>query len=1032
MNSSLSRQVVEGTVPSKEETTSATQYGSVFRPRTQPRAVTAPVSARSGDGPVMHQSHSPTSRADQIPTLLTSPAVILASAQNPRSSKVKFNLLNPMSLLARRRSSQLSQLSTDSSDGKDRVIPGMRLPDGYDPRIRGKVVHDFSAPRLRRDFSLPESTTPLIDNDASRTPKSSYIDTARSSSDQNGADTKTGFERSTHETGDEISRSNDREHIPVFTEHFGDDVQPWSNEYTTLSSERIALTLSNMAIPEPDREAPPLPAFARNLPSDVNHRMSFNHERSKTAAFAVVPESSVQLFPRGSSPPTPPLDSDPHTTSVADLCFHPAGLPRHLASTASRFSFDLAGVGSAAQEKQLEERHKQKAFTRTSGPPGKRRNGINSEKYPDGRAEEEEEEDEDAYMYGDINDGDDLEERVPGINADAEDCHNFEDQDNIRGLQFTTTLNPALRRPAMEDVVQADTCPNAQRPSVETVSSKESAVIVGNHSLPGGGRPLKMPANDPSLLSDGHEPTVLDIIRTSRIQEAELSASSCDPSTMGLPTLNSDSDDLYFHDGVIPHPQEVDMYGFDESIFDDEASRFYGQPPQTLEAPLNHGQDQSATSSVPLSSAPRVGGPNNQPSMRLQGSQSMDQTPLSLTGSTPGTLDHNGHAIQQRQLDRPGFSQTANLTRDNLGAYHDALAYATHQATVNGHFFGFQSTEQERSPISQATKAPYNSKSQSRVVLDQVLISQDNDLFPDHNFGENHEGFVYEDAIEDDPIIAAANAEALENDDEGFYGQEFGFYAQSSGSGEAQSVHGGYFGPGGIDGITRSHSGRVNFQEPSLTPITERSEFSNRNSMISLGMYGAAHPVGPHSAGPPPSPGLAQLADMMHLEEEDMSLSALLKLRRGAWGGSNASLHSSAGSQNSGSPVTYAPALGVGVLGSMGVMGASSYSLVSSIGNASDDGSPPPSPTVTLQTQGLGISAPAQAEKSSGSDSSPVRRSAVKGKGHNRNSSGADSVSYIKEKTEEGGARWVLEKRRTADTGQVEILGRELVVGGRI
>lgn len=75
---------------------------------------------------------------------------------------------------------------------------------------------------------------------------------------------------------------------------------------------------------------------------------------------------------------------------------------------------------------------------------------------------------------------------------------------------------------------------------------------------------------------------------------------------------------------------------------------------------------------------------------------------------------------------------------------------------------------------------------------------------------------------------------------------------------------------------------------------------------------------------------------------------------------------------------------------------------------------------------------PVQADRSSGSDSSPIRRSAAKGKGHKRNSSGADSVSYIKEKNEEGAETWVLEKRRTAESGQVEIVGRELVMGGRI
>src|SRR5204862_6262634 len=144
---------------------------------------------------------------------------------------------------------------------------------------------------------------------------------------------------------------------------------------------------------------------------------------------------------------------------------------------------------------------------------------------------------------------------------------------------------------------------------------------------------------------------------------------------------------------------------------------------------------------------------------------------------------------------------------------------------------------------------------------------------------------------DDDPIIAAANAEALENDDEGFYGQEFGFYPHSNGNCESELVLGGYFGPRGVEGITRSHSGRANFQEPTLTPITERREWSTRNSIISLTTHGAVHSNPPLS-----SPPLAQLVDMSGIEDE-MTLSALMKLRRGAWGGSNGSLRSSAASQ---------------------------------------------------------------------------------------------------------------------------------------
>jgi hypothetical protein len=51
--------------------------------------------------------------------------------------------------------------------------------------------------------------------------------------------------------------------------------------------------------------------------------------------------------------------------------------------------------------------------------------------------------------------------------------------------------------------------------------------------------------------------------------------------------------------------------------------------------------------------------------------------------------------------------------------------------------------------------------------------------------------------------------------------------------------------------------------------------------------------------------------------------------------------------------------------------------------------------------------------------------------GH-RHKGSADSISYIKEEESSGETRWVVERRRTAETGEVEILGREVVEGGMI
>lgn len=41
-------------------------------------------------------------------------------------------------------------------------------------------------------------------------------------------------------------------------------------------------------------------------------------------------------------------------------------------------------------------------------------------------------------------------------------------------------------------------------------------------------------------------------------------------------------------------------------------------------------------------------------------------------------------------------------------------------------------------------------------------------------------------------------------------------------------------------------------------------------------------------------------------------------------------------------------------------------------------------------------------------------------------------MAYVREDDEKGGKRWVLERRRTAETGELELIGRTVVLGGRI
>jgi len=180
--------------------------------------------------------------------------------------------------------------------------------------------------------------------------------------------------------------------------------------------------------------------------------------------------------------------------------------------------------------------------------------------------------------------------------------------------------------------------------------------------------------------------------------------------------------------------------------------------------------------------------------------------------------------------------------------------------------------------------------------------------------------------------------------------------------------------------------------------------------------------------------------------DDEMSFTALMKLRRGAFGGSNGSLRSSAASQTSGSPLTHFPPANIGGLAVGGLSAATSgvgthlagstYSLASSTGlpgangipEESDEEASPASPTLTMDNAAPDFNLPHH----TGPEASPMRKGAIRGRGHSRGSSGAESVSYVKEMDPDGSGRWILERRRTGESGEIEVIGREVLAGGRI
>ncbi|PWY93401.1 hypothetical protein BO94DRAFT_486455 [Aspergillus sclerotioniger CBS 115572] len=742
-----------------------------------------------------------------------------------KSGKTRLHLLNPMSLLARRRSSNLANLRMEDTSIRARnIVPA--IPDDYDPRIRGNIVHDFSAPRPRRNLS----TAPVLLHDVnnqSGPPDAAYNGNGNSvhGHDQNA---QIGEQRKRH-----------TQYSPVFREHFEDDQKVLQVE----SKAYLQSSLLTEQFHENDPSA--LPVFARRLPSKLPDQGGSSESPSDQAA----PKQDDQH----NIPNTIGIAGTQDADTIEVIPHQPSGLPKHLKSNASRFSFDMNGVESSTQEKLLEEKHKEKEAARRAKA---RMEGIS---FSDG---------EDDFDEDMLDDMDDFEEKIPGVNIDADEDDEFSGFSGpgnaLNKSWFVPSLSPVLASPLppgfndsrdMQDMQESAQGSLAQNSAPSPVSEPVTSAITTNVQL------LSLAPDTSTVI-----PQVTVDLHPQPSQPME------------------DDDDLYFDDGEFGDLSTEDAGDkFDESIFDDETSHLYDRKPaaqQPVPEPTQPDDQDVGTNTLDVTAEHDKNGPEPDYDGGL------GHAPSIASDYRKGSIRTYGHTHESLPNLGSAKAHGGVLSEHNLEAFHNALAQAASEAAANDRLSRVTSVS-ERSLGQESTTQTMDTP--SGLISDDSRLSQTVDMV---GFDEVFEDFSYDDndaALFDDPIIAAANAEALENDDEGFYGQEFGFYAQSHGGCNAELTNGGYFGPRGVEGITRSFSSRGKFCEPSLTPITERSEWSTRNSVISLTAHGAAH------SNPMASPGLAQLVDLGAMDDE-MSLSALMKLRRGAWGGSNGSLRSGSGS----------------------------------------------------------------------------------------------------------------------------------------
>ncbi|KAL6712212.1 hypothetical protein ACN47E_000089 [Coniothyrium glycines] len=1020
----------------------------------------------------------------------------------PAKNKSRLNLRNPMSLLMRRRSGPALDPLQDESLVTHRSPPSRpTMLDNYDPSIRGNIVHDFNAPRLNRNFSYSNAYGSATQPDLGRVSPPKI----------------------------------DREHTPVFHEHFDDDTT-YEQSQAAIRAEQLAnkdfLARNSFQSPPPEQSPlPPLPPPKKTPPPAVQQPLAppvrppfqaFDSGSSNMSSIlSPVQENpdaldgSAEVLPRNQKSTKTPPPARSRATSVVDPSFQPAGLPAHFSSRASRFSFQIPGGSDSAEEKLLEDRHKAKAAEKASKAVRQSTNSI------------EDEYDEYGMDMDDYDVDGDFDEEIPML-GEEDEFQGLGDQTLDSGpnaFDFSSTQSHG----DFQYLIPSSDAANYSQASFDTTGNPIGFAMSEDmiQQLQGLGISRQTdPYQDAAAGAYGIDSE--DSLQEQRNESSSLNSREADipaPPAEQLqePCQLDMDDDMYFDDGLIGDQEVADTFEFDENVFDDPDGPLYERKVKFSEL-----DDHSTSQSM----------------VKMQsetGYEADDDTVTKHLLKSEPSLAHKTSIAQQR----------SGPTFDTMDAYHSALADAANRAEASGRFTRKASVD-AAGPSSDQEDYASLSHSRPSLVPDDGRVSLDTDVYPpeDDLFGMSS-GFVddydysdFDSALEDDPIIAAANAEALAYDDEGFYGQEFGFYA--SANGESPSAWGGVFGPSGLG---RTVSGRNAVREPNLTPITERSEYSTRNSFISLNHFrDGQQPIS--------SPGLVQLARMSPYgwpgEEEDMSLDALMKLRKGAFGGSAPSLpastsgsprnsspmgmqfvprssspmgnrmkehteseHESAGSlglveneeedddgrtdavnapsdddhanvvseERSESPTlasTDSDSLSSSVhhmIGSKGPLLAPiselyAHNMVSlshmnsplsqggitltSSSNVSIPmspfGGPLPSPFLAQQMPSAppsidtSLSSPAATVSSSSaprrqsmglispiSNSSPItpNGSGWRG-GHSRKGSAADSINYVREHDEAGEGRWVLERRRTAESGELELIGREIVEGGRI
>jgi len=619
----------------------------------------------------------------------------------------------------------------------------------------------------------------------------------------------------------------ERQRTPVFTEHFDDGVV-WDRGSMEVGGKVGEVDAAPAAPVMPSRTAPEPLRVPTTSPPPIIDLPKPGVVEDGTLPSAT--GSTIQISRASSVASSNEGDLDDGKPRGVTLVDHPLSLPHHLMTNSSRFSFE----GSSA-------------------------------------AESNKDEPEEPYNDDDDDDDRDGDEFSLGLDLGGDDDEGFSRANE--GLFMLPDEGIYGDEDYIEDEggvpLALGIDPNR---GIGIALSKDSPIDVDTPIAPlnlmGMAQVLPAMDPDPAVIQPEHQPLVqrlgnprgLDLNSDSDFDELEQGD--------GMAGYEDDYDDLYFDDGIILHDPTIQP----------SANNPY------QEEEVNKEQRDSFPSTLGISS----GG-----AMQVEDG-SLDSLADDSNDGTAGTGGGSGYGNKS-------FPPFLNPIGAGLGCtQQQAQFYAPDGTMLDGHtglplalstltqqLYQYQKQQQREAEATAANEI------NSPGALSGIGGGYESDYAADWGsqsgyYSIDDDDYEPEDA--DDSMVAEANAEALAYDTE-FYGHEFGFYPMSSAPGllptgddEENAFAGGYF------GRPLELASRPIVRRPSLTPISERSEGSYRNSLV--------FPISssrPLSATVPAGEDLGSLISN-NSSGAEITLEQLMRLRRNAWGGSNGSLRSSRGS----------------------------------------------------------------------------------------------------------------------------------------